>query len=126
MILTLGQKVPNRNEVDVVGAPSEKITRDSTNFKKLIKNTNENIIFKDEEHTDANRMMTLRMKIKLDKLALLVKEEWDEVKLRVTEAWDEDNEHSSESLHYEGRAADLTISDLDKNKLGRLGQLAVI
>ncbi|MDX2068099.1 MAG: hypothetical protein SFV55_06710, partial [Haliscomenobacter sp.] len=47
------------------------------------------------------------------------------LKLRITESWDENGEHSENSIHYEGRAADLTTEDRDPAKLGRLGQLAV-
>lgn len=125
MSLVLGQKVPDQNEIDVVGAIGSKITRDSPQFGSLVTNSNNDIVFKDEEHTGADRMMTPRMRAKLDQLAGLVKSEWDGLKLRVTEIWDENNEHSFNSLHYEGRAADLTVSDLDRSKLGRLGQLAV-
>jgi len=69
-------------------------------------------------------MMTPRLKAKLDELADLVKKEWPSNKLRVTEGWDESNEHAANSTHYEGRAADITVSDQDNGKLGRLAQLA--
>jgi hypothetical protein len=66
-----------------------------------------------------------RLKSKLDSLANVVASEWPGTKLRVTEAWDEDNEHADGSLHYEGRAADLTTAPIDGTKLGRLARLAV-
>jgi GH24 family phage-related lysozyme (muramidase) len=123
--LTLGQKVPNKKEVDVVGAITAKVVRGTPEFAALVENKNPDIVFKDEEKTGADRMMTPKLEAKLKVLADLVKKEWPGQKLRVTEAWDENNEHAANSIHYEGRAADMTVSDRDAAKLGRLGQLAV-
>lgn len=123
--LTLGDKVPKMNESDVVGAIAGKVVRGTPQFAAFVKNTNGDIVFKDEEGTDADRMMTPRLRDKLDALAPLVTTEWPGKKLRVTEAWDESSEHNPKSTHYEGRAADITVSDLDGGKLGRLAQLAV-
>src|SRR4051794_13503187 len=46
--LTLGQKVPNKPEKDVVGAAATKIVRGTAEFAALISNTNTKIVFKDE------------------------------------------------------------------------------
>jgi hypothetical protein len=61
----------------------------------------------------------------LNELSRLVKREWPAVELRVTEAWDENREHGATSVHYEGRAVDVTTSDLDPQRLGRLSGLAL-
>lgn len=124
-VLTLGQKVPAAKETEVVGAIAKRIQRGDPEFAQLVSNTNPDIVFKDEEATAADRMMTAKLKAKLDALAGLVRSEWPGVKLRVAEAWDENGEHAGQSIHYEGRAADITTAPPDAGKLGRLGRLAV-
>lgn len=123
--LTLHQKVPNKSENDAVGAITKKITRTSPEFEQFVRNDNPDVVFKNEERTGADMMMTPKLKEKIDALAQLVKTELPGFKLRVTEAWDENMEHNPSSTHYEGRAADMTTDPVNPAKLGRLGSLAV-
>lgn len=123
--LSLGQKVPPRPEAAVVGQLVKRIRRSDPEFQTLVSNTNPDIVFKNEEGTGADRVMTAKLAAALNQLASMVKSEWPGYQLRVTEAWDEDGEHSGASVHYEARAADLTISPVQSSKLGRLGRLAV-
>jgi len=120
-----GQQVPNLSEEDAIGPVMARISRRRPEFRQLTRNQNVEILFKDEETTGADRLMTLRLSQRLNRLSRLVESEWHGVRLRVTDAWDEQREHGPRSAHYEGRAADLTTSDLDTSKLGRLGYLAV-
>lgn len=123
--LQLGDMVPRMREQDAIGTVEGRVVRQGAGFRELIQSRNAEIVFKDEEATGADRVMTPRLAQRLARLSRLVQEEWVDTRLRVTEAWDENGEHGTLSAHYEGRAADLTTSDLDPAKLGRLAYLAV-
>lgn len=120
-----GQRVPATFEVSTCGPIAKRIVRGDAEFDQLVQSANAAIVFKDEEGTGADRIMSARLEAGLDALATKVSSEWPGVTLRVTEAWDENGEHAGASLHYEGRAADITTSDRDNKRLGRLGRLAV-
>jgi hypothetical protein len=123
--LSRGQWQPRISEREAIGVVAFPISRQMAHFRGLKSNRSPDIVFKDEEATGADRMMTQRLEQRLTRLNGLVQSEWPGVRLRVTEAWDENLEHGPLSAHYEGRAADVTTSDVDPDKLGRLAYLAV-
>src|SRR5664280_1210711 len=123
--LALGVHVPETGEIETVGAIQSGVLRGSPEFAALVRAIDANFVVKDEEGSGADRMMTPRLLSRLLRLTNLVRKEWPGIRLRVSEAWDERHEHGLRSLHYEGRAADLTTSDRDGAKLGRLARLAV-
>ena len=123
--LTLGQHFPGDAEASVAGAVTAPVRRGSAAFAQLSRCEGCPFVFKDEERDRSDRVMTPRLHRNLLRLARLVEERWPGLKLRITEAWDEEREHRSASLHYEGRAADITTSDQDPGKLGELSALAI-
>lgn len=123
--LLLGERIPNDAEARVVGSADEPIARRSSAFKTLVDCEDCPFIFKNEEKNESDRMMTPRLRRDLLQLSKLVAQTWPKLQLRVTEAWDDRREHGPGSVHYEGRAADITTSDQDPGKLGTLAALAV-
>ncbi len=123
--LALGERMPNEPEALVVGEADAPISRSSAAFKSLVECEDCPFVFKDEERNKSDRLMTPRLRRGLTQLSRLVSQTWPKLELRVTEAWDDRREHGAGSVHYEGRAADITTSDQDPAKLGKLAALAV-
>eukprot|EP00795_Rhopilema_esculentum_P014145 gene14145-5143_t len=122
------QRKPQEDEESSVasGPFNHKVRFGSKEFKaKIVRYFGTNIVFRDDEGNGADRYMTKRCERALKKLAKYVRVKWhNKVKVRVIEAWDEDGEHPPRSLHYEGRAIDITTSDRDRKKYGALASLA--
>jgi hypothetical protein len=123
--LRVGERVPDASEREIAGSIVRPVTPGTPDFGRLVRCDDPRIVFKDEEESGDDRLMTPRLRGRLVALSALVRQRWPGVSLRVTEAWDRDREHGASSLHYEGRAADVTTSDMDPGKLGELSWLAV-
>ena len=137
VVIAPGQRIPDSGESDAIGGVTTYDPLATPRSLGLIKNTNDDIVFKDEEGDGSDYYMTANLNAKMNELAKLVSAEWPGAKLRVTEAWSQNAEHGVQdrsgrlipegerrSAHYSGRAVDITVSDLDPTKLGRLGALA--
>lgn len=112
------------------------LERDSCGYNHLVGILDPTIKFKQEETPPFDTediLMHPAMILPLSRLNQLVQAEWGgAVQLRVTDAYDSLLEHDppeSEpatrySLHYEGRAIDLTLWPVDQSQYGRLCALA--
>jgi hypothetical protein len=113
-----------------------RIERESCPYYHLIGNLGPSIVFKREEEPPYNEediLMHPAMLLPLTRLNELVLAEWGgEYWLRVTDAYDSLLEHDlgqldesrKNSLHFDGRAIDLTTWPIDPSRYGRLCALA--
>lgn len=121
-VLTVGQRVPNQSWDTAVGAPTHSIALNSADYRTLVTNNNENIVFRDGQNRGLARVLGKDLSDALDVLANLVTEEWTGVNLRVLVGWSQQT--APPTLYNEGRAAIIATSDLDPDKLGRLAYFA--
>ncbi|EDO44349.1 predicted protein, partial [Nematostella vectensis] len=127
--MKIREHIPDTSETSLqASGPSRKIKRGSNGYKELITNADPNIVFR-EDKAGNNRRMSKRCERKLKILSSLVRKEWiGDVKVRVIRAYDDGTSkkrhHGPHSLHFSGRALDITTSDEKRDKLPMLGRLA--
>ncbi len=112
------------------------IKRDSCAYYQMVGNLDPTIVFKREEEPPYNTediLMHPAILLPLSRLNQLVLAEWDGAYLlRITDAYDSLLEHDLSqpdpnrkySLHFEGRAIDVTTWPVDSSQYGRLCMLA--
>jgi hypothetical protein len=112
------------------------LERGSCGYNQLVGILDPTIVFKQEEeppYDTEDILMHPALLLHLSRLNHLVQAEWGGAfQLRVTDAYDSLLEHdppdsepaSRYSLHYEGRAIDLTLWPVDQSRYGRLCALA--
>lgn len=125
-----------QTQTEAVGPPLCRIERGSCAYHLLVGNLDGSIIFQGEEeppYDGEDSLMHPAMLLPLARLNELVKAEWGEAyQLRVTDTYDSLLEHHLNqpdlsrraSLHFEGRAIDLTLWPRDLSQYGRLCALA--
>lgn len=123
-------------ETQAAGPIGCRIERDSCAYARLIVNRDTGLIFKREEippYDEEDMLFHPAVLLPLTRLDQLVRAEWGGFyQLRVTDAYDSLLEHDlgqadeqrRASLHFEGRAVDLTTWPLDKSRYPRLCTLA--
>ncbi|XP_048259496.1 uncharacterized protein LOC124148471 [Haliotis rufescens] len=144
---------PPLTQDQVCGAMSDRVSRTSSQFNGFEVLEGTDIVFAAEESelceltplscslcnsTDstticASRYVTARLARAITKLSQMVKIEWSNATLIVLAAWDEpspafpDGHHGNSSLHYEGRAAVVTVTGMPaaNTTIDRLGSLCV-
>ncbi len=67
---------PGSAEIETVGSVSRKVGRGSADFARLVRCDSNEVVFKDEERTGADRLMTPRARDRVTTLARLVQREW--------------------------------------------------
>lgn len=139
--LWLGQHISasgsyTETQTDAAGPMACRIERDSCAYYQLVGNLAPAIVFKREEeppYDEEDILMHPAMLLPLYRLSELVAEEWGgEYRLRITDAYDSLLEHDlgqpdenlKYSLHFEGRAIDLTTWPIERNNYARLCALA--
>lgn len=125
-----------QTQTEAVGPPRCRIQRNSCAYYQLVGNLDASLIFQGEEgppYDGEDILMHPAMLLPLSRLNELVRAEWnDAYQLRVTDAYDSLLEHDLNqpdqgrraSLHFEGRAIDLTLWPRDLSQYGRLCALA--
>lgn len=125
-----------QTQVAAAGPMLCRIEPGSCGYHRLVGNLDSTIVFKREEAPPLDEediLMHPAMILPLYRLNKLVLAEWKgEVWLRVTDAYDSLLEHDlgqadenrKSSLHFEGRAIDLTTWPIEPNRYGRLCSLA--
>ncbi len=125
-----------QTQTEAAGSMACRIEQNSCAYHYLVGNLDATIVFKGEEEPPYDRediMMHPAMLLPLWRLNQLVIEEWGgEIRLRVTDAYDsllehdlgQPDENRKASLHFEGRAVDLTTWPIDPTGYGRLCILA--
>lgn len=120
-----------------VGRMECHVTRDSCAYNRLVGKLDPSIIYKKEESSpfDSEDLLVHPAMVQpLTRLNQLVQAEWGgTVQLRITDAYDsllshdptDSNPATRYSLHYEGRAVDLTTLPVDYDRYPRLCALAI-